>query len=1674
METNQPIPTTEKEPTPQPAVKESRAVKKRAGIWRRIGMVLLMLLLFVLILGFGTGLAIQLPFFRHLVLSEVASAIESGTNGRLLFGDLNGNLLEGFVLNDVTLRLRTGTAYDSIPLVHVDRIIARYSLLRWLRTNEFGISSLVIQHPVVHLVKFAGDSIWNYDRLVKSSTPGTKPNPFSQILDVAYFQIQNGDFSLRDYNEPENTSKPSSINFAEGTDALDWGNIHIEGLDLESRLYANGLAAQSVSVSHLRMLEEHSGFFIAHLACSAHLDSMIARMDSATISTGHSNIKFSIEVAPPKIIETGLLTSIQHSSVKANFAGPVISTKELKQFLPVPLGFLSGSPGIDLVATGEFGKLHIQRLALDFKNRGSIDLSGDIDNLQDADSLTMNIDLHGKNLSNTTLDDYIPGLHLLNLTRCGNIDINELSFDGAPQNFHTNFDVKSSGAGDATGQVKLDIRKKQIDYRADVKTSNFNIAAIASNPDLESSITAEATIAGHGTNWRTMESTLAVRTKGPSSFMNYQVSSLDVGGNIKDGTITANHVDAIVQGGPEIHVRSAMAELNSPTIPFRFDGLVKNFLLSQIITDRPQNPARVDLDANISGTAKDFDHVNGFANFRLFDLSCQGHALPDDTASITISDTGLGEHFLTLNSSVADLVINGRFEAGDLINVLPKHVNALITALENRDFPESNSFSIPKNLSEDSIDLDYRIHIKDLRALADFFPNTFLLGQGTVSGSIRGNANGFLSLDAKADSLAFILRNRTMTDSQKLIVVDSLSGTTANRYRDSSVFALPKFGSGTPRIHLMPTTFQVNLHNLSNDPKEALGALDVKLDVTTDSVIRLGSALLFHPKFSLFYQDERLQFGAEAMYNNAIGIDLNGSARFPRGDLDFTLDTLALSYKNPYFTTTNGDLHEFIWRNDGPARFRLSREGVLTLDTINILHPMKNGQDPGYLNAQRMSFGGLLNSDTVDAWARFPSFELEDLRKILPFNPTSSAFDFAKYSGKVRDFQVTLGGTLEQPNISAKLFADSIRYKGQDDDTITFDSNYINASYRDQILRGIMDLHVAKVSANAPNVISPMDLKGGELRATIDSIPIAFTLRQGPNYGADSARAATTPLSASIDAEQFPLDIATPFLPPFRQILGLGDIHFKVSGTRQNIDYAGNAFIRNGALLLSATNMWYLFGGPLTFAHDSLLLQNDSIHNISSDDSLGAARLSGNFLFHGFDITNFDLHLRSNRIMVLSDAAKESLPMAYGPVTINTGGQDFRFYHTFDEPWINGTINIMNANVTMPQTDNGAHALSNEGVIYEMIPTDSVPLDSKSIHASQNAPHQYDAQIASVQMSEVDDTLFPNWMKDIFLNDVGRAEIADSSTTNNATSNTGGLAPTFTDKLRMNLRLNTEGTAAITIPFGGLQILGSQLRAELKSGGTVKIDRGDNLNSQASGAFELSPNSIFTFVQNFTIPEGSIQFTRNFGNPALDIKAEYIGTHQNGSSSPPQAKIDLDVTGTKNHPIITAMNYQQATLGGDFEVRTERSADEAEQDAIYFLTTGGYFKNDLTGANSGSAYTKMLPALGGQLAANLAANIVGSTSSQFAIRAASFSAGSNAGAQITGAYRDITIKLGAGVGSYGLNLATDISLSTFWPDPIARNFLIEVQANDNPTNSNAGTLTQQPSFLTKFIYTWHP
>jgi hypothetical protein len=1640
----------------------------------------------------------QLPIFRWMIVHELVKTVEASTNGTLVIGNIRGDIWNGFVLNDVDLRLKTGTRYDSVTIIHADKILATYSIVRWLRTDQLGITSMVIEKPKINLVKFVGDTAWNYTLLFKPVVGQPNPQPFNQIVDLKYFQIQNGSLTLRDYNQPALPITSAPIGRA--GDTIHFGNAQLQDIELDGRLYAKGQWAQYVNVSHINFSELRSGFTISHLQFTGYHDSLQMRMDNAQIVTGRSALSFALEVSPPSIAKTGLMSSMKNSNVYLNLQGPSISTYELKQFLPNSLYFLNGTPGITLVTHGQFGKLHVDTLDLDFKGLGGVAIAGDLTHLDQPRDLFMDLRLRAEGLSDRTIQHYVPGLGIPDISSYGVVQIPHLTYLGEPVNFKTAFAIQTSGAGNATGSGSLDLRGPMMKYSADIVSQRLNLAAIMHDAALESNINAHVSAEGVGAHWRTLTSKLAVRATGPSSLGKYEFQTLDLAGSMQRGVATIDHLDADLAGGPVAHIKHGRIDLVAKSLPFQVDGTVNNVQLAQFVPSFKGNPARIDVTADLTGTARDLTSVVGTAHARLYDLVYQGRHFQDVLANITLAPSREGQNKIELASNIIDLTIDRRFTLRDLVHTVPDHLSALAAAISHRYMPQGTATPIINSCS-DSIDFDYYVRLKDLRPLAGFIPKTFLLANGAVSGSVFGCPNGDISLIMEADSLGLILRNRdTLADlahpglaqanaiSQSIGINNpaitsrpTLLSDTVRRVLDSTLtpdslhspLALPTFGSGVPRVHLTPTTFRLEARNIPLDPHQVLAHLDATLDFESDSVVRLGSALLYHPRVNLVYQKQQLAFDVATVYNDLLGFRLKGSSTFPEGEFDFALDTLLVAYFN---RTPGAQLAEYRWFNEGPTHLRILESGGFALDTLTLVHPTTRGYDFNNAFAQRITLGGSLIGDSINGWLHVPSFDLKDIPKLFPFRSNSKTLRFAEFDGTVRKLDVNLHGTLERPDIALVANVDGLKYEG-----MTFDSTRVDLEYRNQALRGSILLHVD--TANVAPLISDLPFNvvltsSNQFEAVIDSIPMLIAFKHGPNYAADSAAILKRPLSAHVDATHFPIDIATPFIPAFTTLHGIADIHFAISGTQEKIKYGGYANVPDGSFQFTANNMYYTFSGKVTFDENSLILSNIAIKNVPADDPYGEAMVNGHFDFKGFSIQYFDLALRTDRLMVLSNASRATLKSIYGPVTIGTEGDDLHFQGTLQAPWIGGPqksigkISILSAHLTLPQSDNAVEPVSASGVIYRFLPNDSMIVaqtqDSIRIHNAREALDEA-LNSGSVQMFAADDTLFSNRMKDIYLNENG--QLQDSTTQTLATGATPVNKPSFASLLRYDLQLRVNGDSWVTIPFSGVfGILGAQVAAELRTDEPIFVHRGDEPTTTVTGDLTLTPSSYFRFYQTFNIINGKIAFRQNFDNPEIDITAEYIGTHTTQDGQDQDVKIDLHITGTKAQPNLLATIYRRDASSGSFSFWEDGTP--ALEDVTYYLLTGGSFKSDLSEQAQMQVLSRAASSLGSQFFNTLLSNMFGSSTATNFIKSASLKFGSSVGVQLTAGWRNVTIRanINQATDPVHADYTIDVPLSTLTNFPTSRNILLQFQIHNQTSVGSAGALAEQPTFLSKLLY----
>lgn len=1614
----------------------------------RIIRILLTIIGVLLLLILTAVLLTQTAFVRRFLVSELNKTIKSSTNVTISIKSVGGNLFNGFVLNDVHIRLRNQGAYDSVDLIRAEQVIAHYSILQLIEGKTLGITSLVFVRPVIQMLKFQGDTNWNVGLIMKRSTSKSPSKPFNLAIDLQSLRFQDGHFVMRNYNDTAQPP-PVLIQNASGTlREINWENIDATHLNLDAKVSMTGVQKISARLNSLALNERTSGFILRQLELSAYYDSTQVRVEEGHLITDRTDLRFAASTKPAGILHGDSLAAMKGAAVSLRLKGSNINAAELHAFIPGISDYVGASPGLDLTASGTWDDLKIAHLGLDFKNEGSLTIFGSINLIQISGDLPMNLHISARDISNRTFLTYVPYLAKFNLSRIGVVQIRDLHFVGRPLDFTSSLDILSTN-GDIKGTIAMNRLGKAVSYKADLRTNRIDLAGILEKPSMSSDLNLNVKVDGVGFQPSTMSASLILSTLRPSRFQKYVVSSLDATALLERGVVSTNHLVAHLPDGSRANLTKGSYQFTKPNA-YAIIGAIDSVPLKTYVSSMKQNSAKMSAILDITGEGGDPDKVAGLASLRLSDLAIAGRSLDDILADIHIS-RGLADsgNVVSLVSPMADMTIFGKFGIDDIITIVPERVGAVASAFANRYFPNRTDSLAPPHskLSCDSIDFKYLLNVKDLRPLAALLPRTLLIANGKVSGNVVGCADDELNIDAKGDFTSFVMRPRRFTaDSTINQAVDTALVNPLLTAKDSLTKDSTLKNAGT-RIQLTPTTFEIQLQHVGKDPKEVLDVLDVHVAFKSDSVVRYNSTLLVHPNIRLDYKDRMGRYRIWSILGQHYGVLVDGTADFPQNEFVLTLDTLR-------FVLGRG----YRWQNEHAAKLTLTTAGEIKLDTLAMAH-----EEPGdvkHLFTERVQIAADIIGDTIRyASLKIPGLKLNELPLLLP----NYSERIPTLEGSVQKFDVEGKGTFADLQFDADIQLNHLKYNA-----VTFDTSFAKLSYRNEAIRGKIEMHVDSVQFGIDNIGNEHALaafsQSNRLNLTIDSIPMILALSHGPNYSVDSAAVRQRPMSARLETYHFPIDMAGPFIPTFDELTGFGDISFKLGGTQEHIQFGGAAKIVDGSFRIPATNVSYSFDGKLSFADQVLKMENFQLKNVAYDDPAGEADVSGAIGFKGFSLSTFDITAKTNRLTVLTSASRRTIKTIYGPLTISTGGGPLHFYGPAAAPMLEGKVTILQSFLTLASSTNNASRPTGDGIIYRPFVRPPGLMEDSASYAKKLLLIT-ELKDTSKRQVVADSILFPQ--QDIYAEDVSMTP-KDSTVLAANISSSRPPPPTMLDRMQFNINLSINGDVWVVNTMNGLSgFLGAQLRAEIRTGGPFSIVRRADGVFHINGDLLVTENSSYSFYKTFSPATGTISFHDDITNPDINIIAEYIGPHDPGG----EVKIRLIITGTELDPKLAIEIYESKGVGGEFEKRIGSPAD-VQEDALYYLVSG-QFKGELTPGQQLGVIEKASTAITSSLATSILNNLLGNSGLSNVIRSVNFETGGTlqtSRLKLTAAYKSIVFRYGSsGLGNpLDADYTVEVPFTFFTPAPWARHLLFDF--NYHSPLINQLEAVQQANYVGKFLW----
>jgi translocation and assembly module TamB len=187
-------------------------------------------------------------------------------------------------------------------------------------------------------------------------------------------------------------------------------------------------------------------------------------------------------------------------------------------------------------------------------------------------------------------------------------------------------------------------------------------------------------------------------------------------------------------------------------------------------------------------------------------------------------------------------------------------------------------------------------------------------------------------------------------------------------------------------------------------------------------------------------------------------------------------------------------------------------------------------------------------------------------------------------------------------------------------------------------------------------------------------LPLTFRLDQG-----ELALPSDAPVEFTIQAEEFPIEWAEPFLPPrmFEEIGGSLTADVTVGGTQADPTLAGLATITGGRLQLDAT-------GDARFEDINLALdfQGNEVRITSAqirDGRGGTLTAEGSITLPRLSVGELDLHLRMQNFRVIDTPTYRRL------VFTTTPAQRLRFSGTLTDPVLTGDVTLASGDIYLTE-----------------------------------------------------------------------------------------------------------------------------------------------------------------------------------------------------------------------------------------------------------------------------------------------------------------------------------------------------------------------------------------------------
>lgn len=653
----------------------------------------------------------QTDSFKNSVRKIILNSANESINGKIVLGEIKGNLLTGFSVDSVWID------FEDKRIFSAQNISMKYDLFSFVFKN-ISISSLIIQKPILLAEQ---NEEWNLSRLIKKSD---KPSDLD--FSIKELQITDGVVMIDIFKENRkivltNLKTTAQLKSSENSNYLKIINSSFNTLD--------------------------NDFTLTNLETELDVKNNNYDLKYLKIGTPNSNIDLSASIENANLLNGENIDSAKNIPIKINLGKSRLSKNDIMFFLK-DLKYLPESINLSGEANGTIADLAVNNFAIAIDN-STINFNGKIKNLNSKNNLSY---LIASKISSVSLEEI---KNILIPDAIKNIKANaDFAFEFSGDLQKTNYNSKINGD---FGEIKFsgDFTNSFDDISSNIELINLQLEKIFSDYNSSTSLNAKLNISGN-LNEEIFNTIINLEN---SKYNKIEIYPSKIEVEFKNN-IYASNMDFKSSAGTIFgNVEYGNAK---EIIPLNINLNFNHLDLSKIFQDEvSQTNLNGNISANINNLSVDTDDAK--INLLINNSKINYSQIDTLQIKITSSKNENGEREIKISSPIVDATLTGKYNIKDLQNSFTIIHNDYKNSLDKLFI---NSIVKPSQNVFPDCNLNYALNIKNLDLIRQLFN---VKGFNTIA-SLRGD---FISREDTVSSTGLLqLHSGKYTIDSNNVLVD--------------------------------------------------------------------------------------------------------------------------------------------------------------------------------------------------------------------------------------------------------------------------------------------------------------------------------------------------------------------------------------------------------------------------------------------------------------------------------------------------------------------------------------------------------------------------------------------------------------------------------------------------------------------------------------------------------------------------------------------------------------------------------------------------------------------------------------------------------------------------------------------------------------------------------------